>query len=80
VKYLDQYSSTVRIYQFDTEGNFIYGVKLNHAFPTAIASLELDAGAMDQIHKLNVTFSYYDYEVIKNSVSTTIASSLSSNK
>jgi hypothetical protein len=80
VKYLDQYSSTVRIYQLDTEGNFVYGVKLNHAFPTSINSLELDAGAMDQVHKLNVTFSYYDYEIINNSTSTTIAASLPANR
>jgi hypothetical protein len=80
VRYLEQYSSTVRIYQLDTEGNFIYGIKLNHAFPTAMNSLELDAGATDSIHKLNVTFSYYDYELIQNNVSTTIAGSLAANK
>ena len=80
VRYLEQYSSTVRIYQLDTEGNFIYGIKLNHAFPTAMNSLELDAGATDSVHKLNVTFSYYDYELIQNTVSTTIAGSLAANK
>lgn len=80
VRYLEQYSSTVRIYQLDTEGNFIYGIKLNHAFPTDMNSLELDAGATDSVHKLNVTFSYYDYELIQNNVSTTIAGSLAANK
>ena len=80
VRYLEQYSSTVRIYQLDSEGNFVYGVKLNHAFPTAMNSLELDAGATDSVHKLNVTFSYYDYELIQNTVSTTIAGSLAANK
>jgi hypothetical protein len=80
VKYLEQYSSTVTIYQLDSQSNPIYGVQLNHAFPTSISNLELDAGSTDQIHKLSVTFSYYDYEIVKNAVSTTIAGSLAANK
>lgn len=76
VKYLSEYSSTITIWQLDQENKLGYGVKLNHAFPTAVSPLELDAGATDSVHKLSVTFSYYDYEMVENTLSSTTAAGL----
>lgn len=71
VKYLRDYSSTITIWQLDQDKNLVYGVKLNHAFPTAVSPLELDGSATDIVHTLSVTFSYYDYVMVENNVATT---------
>ena len=64
VRYVSDYSSTITIYQLDSEENAIYGVQLNQAFPISMSPIELGAGLTDQVHNLSVTFSYYDYEVV----------------
>lgn len=76
VKYQRDYSSTITIWQLDQDKNLVYGVKLNHAFPTAVSPLELDGGATDTVHTLSVTFSYYDYEIVEDNVNSTTAAGL----
>lgn len=62
--YRNEYSSTITIYQLDGSGDIIYGVRLNHAFPTKIGDLELDGNTIDTVHMLSVTFKYYDYSIV----------------
>ena len=64
LRYRNEYSSTITIYQLNGSGDIIYGVKLNHAFPIRIGDLELSGGLNNEVHILNVTFSYYDYSIL----------------
>ena len=60
IRYVEYYAATINIYQLDEALNRIYGIQLNQAFPIVIAPLELDGGNTDTVHKLQVTFTYYD--------------------
>ena len=63
VRYIKDYSGTINLYQLDGNDDPVYGLQLNEAYPTSISPVELDASQSDQIHRLSVTFSFYDYEV-----------------
>ena len=60
VQYVDAYSATFNLYQLDQSDNIVYGVELQEAFPITISPIEMNAGSVNEVHKMSVTFSYYD--------------------
>ena len=56
--YYDDYTGGVQIYQLDEKDQRTYGVELIEVFPKAIAAQTLDYSAVNQMHKIGVTFSY----------------------
>jgi len=60
VKYVEDYSSTINIYQLDVAMNRIYGVQLSQAFPILVSPIELDGNNTNTVQKISVTFTYYD--------------------
>lgn len=58
-KYKDEYSSNLKITQYDLKKTESYQVLLKRAYPIAVNPLSLDWGS-DGYHKLTVTF-VYDY-------------------
>jgi len=58
VYYQQTYVTTVQINQLDQKDKTVYSVLLEDAFPRSVALLELNNSAQNQVHKLNVTFSY----------------------
>jgi hypothetical protein len=58
VSYPSDYVSTIEIRQLDQKDNETYSVILEDAFPRALSVLDLSMGAVNQVHKLTVTFAY----------------------
>ena len=58
VYYQDTYVAPITINQLNQKDNTTYSVILEDAFPRSVALLELNNNAQNQVHKLNVTFSY----------------------
>ena len=58
VSYQKEYVSQIKIAQLDEQNNETYSVYLEDAFPRAVNMLDLNMGATNQVHKLNVTFAY----------------------
>jgi len=58
VSYQKEYVSQIKIAQLDEKNNESYSVYLEDAFPRAVNMLDLNMGATNQVHKLNVTFAY----------------------
>jgi hypothetical protein len=58
VSYQQEYVSQIKIAQLDEQNTESYSVYLEDAFPRAVNMLDLNMGATNQVHKLNVTFAY----------------------
>jgi hypothetical protein len=58
VSYQKEYVSQIKIAQLDEQNTESYSVYLEDAFPRAVNMLDLNMGATNQVHKLNVTFAY----------------------
>jgi hypothetical protein len=58
VQYEDNYKSDITIRQLNEKNQITYQVKLIDAFPRAINMMDLNMASDNQVHKLNVTFSY----------------------
>lgn len=71
VHYADNYTVPITIFQLDEKDKITYAVTLEDAFPRSVALLDLNNSTQNQVHKLNVTFSYrrwFPYHKIPNSV------------
>ena len=58
MQYYEDYIGAVQIFQLDENNNRKYGVELVEAFPKTIAEQSLGYATTNEIHKINVTFSY----------------------
>ena len=58
VAYKSDYVSQIEIHQLDQKDNITYSIMLEDAFPRAVNMLDLNMGAVNQVHRLNVTFAY----------------------
>lgn len=68
--YPEEYSVPVQITQVDQEGNVVYTVELEDAFPINLGEIQLAADANDQLMVQNVVFSYHKWkEIDQNSMS-----------
>lgn len=56
--YVNEYGTTVDIFQLDEYDNANYGVRLFQAWPITIGELHLDYGEMNSFHVLPITFTY----------------------
>lgn len=71
VHYADNYTVPITIFQLDEKDNITYAITLEDAFPRSVALLDLNNSTQNQVHKLNVTFSYrrwFPYHKIPNAV------------
>ena len=58
MQYYEDYVGSVQIFQLDENNIARYGVELVEAFPKTIAEQSLGYATTNEIHKINVTFSY----------------------
>ncbi len=58
INYVDEYSTTVSVYQMDEYDNFTYGATLFQCWPVAIGGMTLDANEFNSYGVLPVTFTY----------------------
>lgn len=56
--YPKEYEGTIDIYLFKPDGNSIYEIKINQAFPVSIGDLNLAWEINDSISKISVGFAY----------------------
>jgi hypothetical protein len=56
--YIAEYATTIDILQLDMHDNVSYLTTLVDAFPISVAAMRLDWSNNNQIHKLDVTFTY----------------------
>ena len=56
--YIDEYSTTITIWQQDAFGRNNYGVTLFQAWPVTVGNMGLSYDAMNQYHVLPITFTY----------------------
>ena len=61
VSYYRDYVSNLGITQLNELDQPVYKIVLEDAFPRSLNMLELNMGAQNQVHKLNVTFAYRRY-------------------
>ena len=61
MRYKSDYSTILKINQYDVTGELTYSINLYDAFPISMNQLDLDWGS-DGYHKLNVTFAYTRWE------------------
>ena len=71
-KFKDDFAVDVVIQQLNEKNLPVYGVRLEKAFPTTVASITLDNNSESTVQKLSVTFSYENY-VPEALVSSTIS-------
>ena len=57
-RYKSDYSTDLRVTQFDLKNEATYSVDLYEAFPISINQMDLDWSQNDSYHKLTVTFAY----------------------
>lgn len=62
VGYKKDFAVDVIIQQLNDKNIPVYGVRLENAFPTTVAAIELDNSSENTIQELSVTFSYDKYE------------------
>ena len=62
VGYKKDFAVDVVIQQLNDKNIPVYGVRLENAFPTTVAAIELDNSSENTIQELSVTFSYDKYE------------------
>lgn len=60
--YKEDYSSVIKLTQYDLTGEPVYEMNLIEAFPFAIDSMPLHWRSMDNYHRVNVSFTYKYYE------------------
>lgn len=60
IKYKNEYSADVYIKQLDHQGNVVYSVTLQEAFPTTLNSIELNNNANGLV-EINVQLSYSNW-------------------
>ena len=60
-KFKNDFAVDVVIQQLNEKNIPVYGVRLEKAFPTTVASITLDNNSENTVQKLNVTFSYENY-------------------
>ena len=58
MNYYEDYVGSIQIFQLDENNIARYGVELVEAFPKTIAEQSLGYATTNEIHKINVTFSY----------------------
>jgi len=71
VHYPDNYAVPITIFQLDEKDKVTYAITLEDAFPRSVALLDLNQSTQNQVHKLNVTFSYrrwFPYHRIPNEI------------
>jgi hypothetical protein len=56
--YIDDYSTTMDVYQLDDTDNATYGVRFFQCWPLTIGQMNLDYSAHNQYHTLPITFEY----------------------
>lgn len=56
--------STIRIFQLDNQFNIVFGVQLNHAWPTSVGEIQLSQDSENQISEFPTTFAYSTYQII----------------
>ena len=59
-----KYTTDITINQLDETDAVTYSIKLIDAFPKAMNMMDLNMGATNQVHKLNVTFGYRKWTTI----------------
>ena len=60
-KFKNDFAVDVVIQQLNEKNIPVYGIRLEKAFPTTVAAINLDNNSTDTVQKLNVTFSYENY-------------------
>lgn len=58
VRFQEEYRSEITINQLDERDRVTYGVDLYEAFPRSMNLMELNHGAQNQSHRLNIIFAY----------------------
>lgn len=58
IGYQEEYATTINIRQLDEQDNITYEVELIEAFPRNMNLMDLNHGASNQTHRLNVLFAY----------------------
>jgi hypothetical protein len=58
IGYQEEYATTINIRQLDEQDNVTYEVELLEAFPRNMNLMDLNHGASNQTHRLNVLFAY----------------------
>jgi hypothetical protein len=61
VGYKTEYARDVKISQLDRDGNVVYQLTLQDAFPTTLDQVELKNDLVDQLIQLNVQLSYKNW-------------------
>lgn len=65
LNYTAQYETDVSISALDQKNVKRYTIKLLNAFPITVGDIALSNASTNEIGKLNVTFTYSDYEVVE---------------
>lgn len=58
VGFYKDYTSDISVDQLDTKGRVIYSITLEEAYPIIVTDMGLAAGESDNIHRINVSFTY----------------------
>ena len=62
LNYVDAYERDVTITALNQKNETAYTVLLKGAYPITVNSIQLDNGTMDEVTRLEVTFTYIDFE------------------
>lgn len=54
----------MRIYQLDNKFNVIFGIQLNHCWPSSIGEIQLSQDSENQITEFPATFAYSTYNIL----------------
>ncbi|NBO99967.1 MAG: hypothetical protein EBU90_07530 [Proteobacteria bacterium] len=70
VSYMRDYTSNIIIDQLNEQDEVVYRATIEEAFPRSMNLLELNASSVNQIHRLNVTFTYRRYTTLQDFANT----------
>ena len=70
VNYMRNYTTNILINQLNEADDVVYRVALEDAFPRSMNMLELSASATNQVHRLNVSFTYRRYSTLQDFANT----------
>jgi hypothetical protein len=62
LNYRSVYKRDITIQQLNEKNIPVYGIKLKSAHPVAVSSIDMNSSAIGTTQKLNVTFTYDDFE------------------
>jgi hypothetical protein len=62
--YLEDYAKSVFIWGLARDGEAVYGIRLDNAYPIAIDEIALDAAAADSYVSFGVQITYNRYEIL----------------